>query len=258
MRRLRVVLGHSAIALTAGIAIILLAHALCGSIGEFAAMVLLIPVAGQAHEICWIFHGRRQQRARICELQSVDAPGAPLPAIRIRCRVAEMLEFMGLHDFGFEPLLFRSASRHLLFGPQTRAGLLVMLALLAAVVVISGRVRTRWWLMVFALIPLAGLLVWGLIRQPAYYRIIPGRVDTLDFSWKSEQAYDCRTVSLEGARLLIDMTSTERYITIFSGNLRGSFDTRDVYDPLGFALAIVQGAISTAQTPSVPADRLIG
>jgi len=214
--------------------------------------------AGACREVVWRRSGRRRDSARIGELVAGHVRATHPPLVRIRGRAAELVEFVRLHEFGFEPQFFRSASRQVLLKMEGRTAWLVIAAILIAAILVSGRGRTLWWLLAFIVLPMMALLLVGLFRRPSFCRVVPGRLDMLDFMWNRDRAHSFECINLQKARLMIDLTRDDGYICIVHGRLVCRLNRSDTYDPLRFALAIAHAAICREPTPSIPMDRLLG
>jgi len=102
------------------------------------------------------------------------------------------------------------------------------------------------------------VLVFGLIRYPTYFRIIPRRIDRLEFSCRTESAITARSFDLRNAIVTIDLTKVQGYVFVQGTFGAVSFGRNDTYNPLRFALAVARAATSEAETPGIPMDRLLG
>ena len=63
---------------------------------------------------------------------------------------------------------------------------------------------------------------------------------------------------LRNAIVRIDLTQVQGYVFVQGGFGAVSLGRNDTYDPLRFALAVAQAAVSEADAPTIPMDRLLG
>lgn len=111
-----------------------------------------------------------------------------------------------------------------------------------------------WWLYVPLLIGGSSLLV-GLMF-PTYIRVVPGRIEVLEFGWLGRRVKHVDRVNLRNQRVLVDTFVSA--VMIGRGPTAITLPFVTVRDRKGFVHAVLMGAISTAEPPVLPEDALAG
>jgi hypothetical protein len=218
------------------------------------SLLVLQGLVQRAPFVAWDMLGRRRDKVRLGELEALGEKDEVEPRIQVRGRAVELLEIAGLPDASFEPRIFRVAQRYLGLSLESQ---LVVLILCGVGVVFGLFARARFPCFLMPLL-IWVVLLYGLLRSPSYYRVIPGRVDILRFPTLRQHPDHVEQIDLRGAKVRIDLTSTKEYIHIQGRERTYQFRRDDTCHPLGFAVAIAHAARTTAETPNIPMDALLG
>lgn len=199
---------------------------------------------------------RRRLDRRLCdrflELQTVgDLPSR----ITATGTFGELIDIGELPDASFEPYLFRATAPGTWMRPPMRLIAATIVVVLAVTLAYEKPRHTAMALSVCACVLL--ILALPYIRRPTYYRIIPGRLDRLEFGIFGKEAICCDSIDLHTERIEINLSGEKKYIRFGRHEFGRSIDANRVHDPYRLAQAIVHGAISTAPTRHISSRRLI-
>jgi hypothetical protein len=92
--------------------------------------------------------------------------------------------------------------------------------------------------------------------RPTYIRIVPGRLDVMQFSGLSWRAVRTSSWDLARARVLIDSRRGVAFVDDADESLE--FSLRLMRERQGFARALFMAALSTHPPAPLPADELLG
>lgn len=169
----------------------------------------------------------------------------PFPRVKgARLRAAGTRRELGLlarvEDVSFEPVVVEVMYSRALY----RVGLL---ATIAGTLGIIMRL----------IFPLAMFLAWVIQRfTPTYYRIVPGRMDIMQFSFLTNRGRVLRQLDLKYGRILISFPK-ERVVYHLPYGPTETIWLGGIAKPYELAKAIMQGAISTSIPPPLPSNRLL-
>lgn len=222
-----------------------------------ATIALLAEAVRFVPSVIWSILGRRRDEARLNQLELLANTCEVEPLVLVCGRVVELLEFARLPDVGFEPRFFRAGGRFLGMSAESRFVWLVLIGILGIVGFFGfSRPCALPWVLLLAAAWAA--LFYSVFHGPTYYRVVPGRLDIMSFRTFGEWPERVKSLSLRGTQIRIDLTRTKRFITLEGHGAKYEFERADTSDPLGFALAVALGAKSTAPTPNIPMDALLG
>jgi len=141
---------------------------------------------------------------------------------------------------------------------EMRLVLIACILLTCFAVMYGSTWRKHWWIIAFVCIPGLYLLLRGRPLRPTYIRIIPGRLDRLDFGFFGTRTVRVESVNLRGAKLEVDLTALKDFVVVEAEGQSFRIDRDRVAQPLQFALAVTQASLTTAETPQIPMDELVG
>lgn len=223
-------------------------------ISIFVTMVVAVTVSWS-----WL---RRRGLARAPEW--VDRAIATQTDQRFRLRLAagnrDAFALRTLSDDPFEPRLF-----NLWFAlPRRRllAGLVLVFfvtswnACITMTIVSSPGIKSPPALQV--LLPLVTIAAVGtLFAFPTYFRIVPGRLDVMQYFALSRSKPSISKFDLRSSRVLVDLNRDVILIEPSDGPVR-ILRVGSVVDRIGLARAIFEAARSTHPAPPLPDDALLG
>jgi len=239
------------------------------------AMLLFMPVAGvfmlPGCLLDSLANSRRRDERRKGELPLA----APDAKARLTC-YGELDELRRVHligDVPFEPVILqhywvRWSPRMVIWGG------LFIIALWMVGLIMSGSLL-RPWIGVraaeflrsyfmgcagFVGIPLVALGYFAAKAiYPRYFRIVPGRMDVMDFNFWGTRAVRVQSVNLRTAKVLVRYD--QQYCEIESTECTGErlkVDFAGMSEWHRFCEAVFRAAVSTTQTPTLPSDVLLG
>lgn len=186
---------------------------------------------------------------------------------RVQCEaraveVARLLSLGEIADRPFEPHVFYApgaaqapGEQLLLRGALCALGMVLLVSMAVGWLPPWLPMGAEWW---FGYVPLliggSSLLV-GLMF-PTYIRIVPGRIEILEFSWLGRRVKHVDRVSLRNQRVLVDTFVSA--VMIGRGPAAITLPFVTVRDRKGFVHAVLMGALSTANPPRLPEDALAG
>lgn len=223
----------------------------------FVLFLVLDNLVGDMPNVVWYLWRKRRDEARLNKLEALAETYETEPAILVRGRVVELLEFAHLPDVAFEPRFFRVRERKYGMSAETRIVRFVVLAILVvSMFLLLGKPCALVFSLVMAVVWV--MLFYSLFSKPTYYRVVPGRIDIMSFRTFGEQPERVRSLSLRETQICIDLTRTKCFVTLEGHGLRCEFDRAGTGNPLGFAMAVALGAKSTSPAPNIPMDALLG
>ncbi len=188
---------------------------------------------------------------------------------RVRCvgwkPRRERLDRLGaVQDRPFEPRIFPgffavSPSKGLMWA----WGSLLSVFIVAAVAVVAVRPGLGDMISGYQM-PFAAFLASAILflACPTYFRIDPGRIEVLHYSAFTRRARRCEAHDLRTARVLVDLNTRQLIIeppgTVASLDGVTCFWFGWMPRSDDFAHAVLEAAISTAPTPPLPEDELVG
>lgn len=188
---------------------------------------------------------------------------------RVRCvgwkPLRERLDRLGaVQDRSFEPRIFPgffavSPSKGLMWA----WGVLLFVFIIAGVAAVSVRPGLGDMISGYQM-PFAAFLASAILflAHPTYLRVAPGRIEVLHYTAFTRRARRCEVHDLRTARVLVELNT--RQVIIESPCTIASLDGVTCFwfgwMPRSdeFAHAVLEAAISTAPTPPLPEDELVG
>lgn len=176
--------------------------------------------------------------------------------------IARILKCGEIVDRSFEPHVFYAPGATQASGEQLllRFALFVM-GMMPLILMMVGWLppwlptsAMWWWVYIPLLIGGSSLLV-GLMF-PTYIRIVPGRIEVLEFGWLGRRVKHVDRVSLRDQRVLVDTFVSA--VMIGRGQTAVTLPFVTVRDRRGFVHAVLMGALSTTEPPVLPEDALTG
>lgn len=217
-----------------------------------ASLVFVTTALAPLATSLWIFVRWRIRTAGLHE--------RPDPSCRL-CVVGlpdDLLAFGPLDDASFEPAAFRSLAAT----PPAMSWIAAppLVVFLVAAYCLPGLLRPSSLfgapLMLWAVgsgVATAIAVAWF---WPRYYRVLPGRLDLMDYRPLARRGRLVRSVHLRSAKLLIDMRFWT--VRIETDGSSEEFLFRFMPDRRRFAHMLLLAAVSTAPAPELPDGDLIG
>lgn len=199
-------------------------------------------------------------RSRTADLHRHSDPSCRLCVIG---HPNDLLVHGPLDDFPFEPAVFRSFAT---VGTTVQW----ITAIPIVVMAIAGLAYPRLFTAMLPLLPGsshigiviygAGFVVVAAIAVawfwPRYYRVLPGRLDIMDYRPLARRGRLIRSIDLRSAKLLINLRFWT--VRIETDGESEEFLFRFMPDRRRFAHTLLLAAVSTAPAPPLPDDELIG
>ncbi len=252
----------------AGVALFLVTRAVNGALAGPSWVPFAFVGVGALAAVAY-FVRRSFLDARIRAGATPSGAGQTDPRYRVRCAGWEVprarLDALGpINGHPFEPRVFAGFFA-LAPGKRTvRAWVLLTLLFMVVSVVYLVRSPGAGSFVGMVQFPFAAILAGGVVAicLPTYIRVVPGRIDVLQYTALTRRAVRTRSHDLRSARVLVDLNV--RTITVHAAPDR-PWEAATVrfwfgWMPRGFefAHAVLEGAVCTAPSPPVPERELLG
>lgn len=204
---------------------------------------------------------RSRARKAVGELpKKLPESAGRLRAVGKPAKLAQLTRMGDLRDETFEPLVIFAPRVTKM--PKVGTALMVVTAIAVAALIEVLRETTTLplvrpgWLTIMAGIAVGAavqMLVW-----PTYTRVTPGRLDIMRYTLGLRKP-QLTTINLRNAQVLAHL---EKATLLIKPEEPGStwtlLNLRGVWNPVELAYAVLRGAASTAPTPPLPDDQLLG
>lgn len=186
----------------------------------------------------------------------------PDPSVRVACTGAPF-ELARVHadgpivDAAFEPVVAYAPAA----GSLGRLGVVSAVVMTGVIGVPIGLLSYALHQSVSAVLPsviFAALLSGKLVGHvwPSYIRVTPGRLDVLICTFLGRRIVRCRSYDLRTRAVLVDMS--QNCVFLATKDATTEVLLHGTAEPVTIARAVLAGAISTAPTPALPKDTLLG
>lgn len=233
------------------LAVLLLIAAQFGRVAEIGALILLVVPL-----VVWGFSQRVRGTPKRGNAR-VPAPRRdPEKSLRLRCigHPLDIAELAGVNSAPFEPIIVYRLI------PTSSKFYRWMLAWgVLPVYITCSLLHTAAWV-VFAFLSVVPWVFYGIQSlRPRCYRIVPGRLDVLQFTFWRDKGTTVEALDLRTAEVTCNFES--RMLAVRSAGADGparTFDLLTMADPLAFARGVFQAALCKAVPGSLPQDELLG
>jgi len=215
------------------------------------------------------FASRARRNARIRALAAPSEHGVPDDRYRVQCVGWEVpradFDRLGpVQDRAFEPRLFPGFFAVAPGKRTKKAWTFLMVVFMLAGIALLIVNRASGSMMGIFQFPVAAILAAGVVAVclPTYIRVVPGRVDVLHYTVFTRRARRSVSHTVRTARVLADLNSKT---VIIHAPPDAPWEPATMtfwfgWMPRGteFAHAVLEAAISSAPTPPLPEDELVG
>lgn len=164
-----------------------------------------------------------------------------------------------IEDQPFEPMVARSTITPKALEKKRPAATAAMLLVYVGIFVLcamSGNLPNMGAVTIVSQAAVCVIAALGFCLWPTYLRVVPGRLDILQYSAFGSRVIASRSVSLRDAKVIVDLPKS--VVSIHRPNEELTFSIALMPNRVLFARALFMGAISTHAAPELPEHALIG
>ncbi len=196
-------------------------------------------------------HRHRPERMLAPEELSPPRSSGRLTA---RGKIEELSHLADIEDVPFEPVIVERYTTSKSFYSVILVGLFAAMALSCG---FSNVMPIRQYISGLAL-GIGTAIYWFFARlRPVYYRIVPGRMDVMQFSVVSGKATLLRRFDLGDAEVEVSFKDQKVFLRSAKDGSE-AIAMSSLTEPYRFARAILHAAICTSPAPPLPDDQLLG
>jgi len=223
-----------------------------------------VPIALAALLLLWILFATFRSwwaRRSVGQLvKKIEFDQARFAVVGTHAQVRPLVLAGELRDEPFEPVVLFTPRILPLPGAGTAVLVVTTIAVNALLMLLKKTttlpIMGFGWLTIMAGVAVGvavQILIW-----PTYTRVAPGRLDVMRFRLGSRRP-EVTTINLRHARVLAHLSQSSLFIKPPAPGARWQMlSLRGVWNSAELAHAVLRGAASTAPTPPLPSDQLVG